>query len=110
MTPMAVAMTAMTAAMTVAMAAPSGELLELWRAALTVTAWVVAPFLLATLAVGLLVAVIQTATQLQESVLVFAPKLAAALLVAALAGHWILDRLQSFTARAFAHAAEVEPW
>ncbi len=88
----------------------SVDLLELWRAALTVAAWAVAPFLLATLAVGLVVAVVQTATQLQESVLVFAPKLAAALLVAALAGHWILDRLQTFTVRSFTHAAEVETW
>jgi flagellar biosynthesis protein FliQ len=83
-----------------------GDLLELWRAALATTATVVAPFVLAALAVGLLVAIVQTATQLQESVLVFAPKLAAALLVAALAGHWLLDRLQTFTLRSFSHAAE----
>jgi flagellar biosynthesis protein FliQ len=88
----------------------NADLLELWRDALTVAATATAPFVLAALAVGLLVAVIQTATQLQESVLVFAPKLAAALLVAALAGHWILDHLQTFTLRSFSHAAEVQPW
>lgn len=82
-----------------------GELLELWRAALLTAATVVAPFVLAALAVGVVVAILQTATQLQESVLVFAPKLAAALLVAALAGHWLIDRLQSFTLRSFSHAA-----
>jgi len=93
-----------------------GELLELWRAALTTTAMVAAPFVLAALLVGLVVAVVQTATQLQESVLVFAPKLAAALLVAALGGHWLLDQLQTFTLRSFSHAAgadetsEVTPW
>lgn len=82
-----------------------GDLLELWRAALVTTATVAAPFVLAALAVGLVVAVVQTATQLQESVLVFAPKLAAALLVAAFAGHWLMDQLQTFTLRSFSHAA-----
>jgi flagellar biosynthesis protein FliQ len=83
-----------------------GDLLELWRGALATTAIVAAPFVLAALLVGLVVAVVQTATQLQESVLVFAPKLAAALLVAALAGHWLLDQLQTFTLRSFAHVVE----
>lgn len=82
-----------------------GDLLELWRAALITAATVVAPFVLAVLAVGIVVAIIQTATQLQESVLVFAPKLAAALLVTAVAGHWLLDRMQTFTLRSFSHAA-----
>lgn len=98
------------AAAHLALAASSPDLLELWRAALIAAASVAAPFVLVSLAVGLLVAVLQTATQLQESVLVFAPKLAAALLVAALAGHWMLDRLQGFSLRAWSHAGEVEPW
>jgi flagellar biosynthetic protein FliQ len=81
--------------------------LDLWRNALTVTATVAAPFLIAGLVVGLTVAVIQTATQLQESVLTFVPKLAAALLVIALCGHWMLDRLGQFTIAAF--TAQTEP-
>lgn len=89
------------------MTSTGGDLLELWRAALVTATTVVAPFVLAALAVGLLVAIVQTATQLQESVLVFAPKLAAALLVTALAGHWLLDRLQTFTLRSFSHAAQI---
>jgi flagellar biosynthetic protein FliQ len=77
------------------------SLLDLWRNALSVTVAVSAPFLLAGLAVGLTVAVIQTATQLQESVLTFVPKLAAALIVTALAGHWMLDRIGKFAVTAF---------
>jgi flagellar biosynthetic protein FliQ len=73
------------------------SLLDLWRTALQVCVTVSAPFLLACLGVGLLVAVIQTATQLQESVLAFVPKLGAALLVIALAGHWALEELSKFT-------------
>lgn len=72
-------------------------ILDLWRTALQVICTVSAPFLLACLGVGLVVAVIQTATQLQESVLTFVPKLGAALLVIGLAGHWCLDELSKFT-------------
>ena len=85
----------------------SGDsLLDLWRNALTVTVAVSAPFLIAGLIVGLTVAVIQTATQLQETILTFVPKLAAALIVMALAGHWMLDKLGRFTTAAF--TAQIE--
>lgn len=77
------------------------SLLDLWRNALTVCVQVSAPFLIACLVVGLVVSVIQTATQLQESVLTFVPKLGAALLVIALCGHWALDKLSKFTTQAF---------
>lgn len=85
----------------------SAALLDLWRNALMVTAVVSAPFLIVGLAVGLVVAVIQTATQLQESILTFVPKLAAAMVVLALAGNWMLDKLGRFTTAAF--TAQTEP-
>jgi flagellar biosynthetic protein FliQ len=77
------------------------SLLDLWRTALLVVVTVSAPFLITGLVVGLAVAVVQTATQLQESILTFVPKLAAALIVIALAGHWMLDKLGRFTTAAF---------
>ena len=84
------------------------SLLDLWRDALTVVVTVSAPFLVAGLVVGLTVAVIQTATQLQESILTFVPKLAAALVVLALTGHWMLDKLGRFTTAAFTAQTEVQ--
>jgi len=77
------------------------SLLDLWRSALVIIVEVSAPFMIAGLVVGLTVAVIQTATQLQESILTFVPKLAAALLVIALSGHWMLDKLGRYTIAAF---------
>ena len=74
--------------------------LDLWRDALTTLAVISAPFLVTALAVGLVVALLQTATQLQESVLAFVPKLAAALLVIALGGHFVLDHPGRFASRA----------
>lgn len=85
----------------------SGDLLDLWRQAITTIAAVSAPFLVTGLALGLVIAVLQTATQLQESILSFVPKLIAALIVLAVAGHWTLDKLNRFTTDAF--TAHVSP-
>lgn len=81
------------------------SLLDLWRQALSTLSAVAAPFLVACLGVGLVVAIVQTATQLQESVLAFAPKLVAALLVLALGGHWMLDRIGGFAKESFTASA-----
>ncbi len=84
----------------------SGSLLDLWHHALAVVATVSAPFLLTCLGVGLCIAVIQTATQLQESVLTFVPKLTATLVVIALAGHWMLDKLGGFMTESITSSAQ----
>lgn len=84
----------------------SGELLDLWREALLTIAIVSAPFLIAALVVGVAVGLFQTATQLQESVLSFVPKLAAALIVLALAGHYLFSRLTQFTTTAITTATQ----
>lgn len=81
--------------------------LDLWREALATMAAVAAPFLIAALVIGLVVALIQTATQLQESVLAFVPKLVVALVVLALAGRFALDRLSRFATTAISRAATV---
>ncbi len=61
--------------------------------ALFVTAKVALPFLLVVLAIGTIVGLFQSVTQLQEQTLSFVPKLIAAGLVIALAGPWMLDEL-----------------
>ena len=83
----------------------SESILDLWRGAMSTGAAVAAPFLVAALVLGLVVAIIQTATQLQEATLSFVPKLAAALIILALGGHWLLDQLGAYTTRAFTAAA-----
>lgn len=84
-------------------------LLDLWRSALTVAAQVSAPFLVIGLTVGLAIAIIQTATQLQESALTFVPKLAVALVVLALAGHWMLDKLGTFAKQSITSTTVAAP-
>jgi flagellar biosynthetic protein FliQ len=82
---------------------------DLWREALELMISVSAPFLVTGLALGLVIAIFQAATQLQDSVLTFVPKLAAAAIVIALAGHWAIDKLGRFTREAFETASEVRP-
>ncbi len=71
-------------------------IIDLWRAALMTAAVVAGPFLGVALAVGLATSLIQAATQMQENVLSFVPKLIAVGLVMAIAGHWILGNLTNY--------------
>jgi flagellar biosynthetic protein FliQ len=61
--------------------------------------WVAAPMLLTILVVGVLVSVLQAATQLHESTLSFVPKLVAAVVVMAVAGPWMLTTLVEYIQR-----------
>jgi flagellar biosynthetic protein FliQ len=67
------------------------------RLALDVTLLLAAPLLLTALAVGLLIGVIQAATQINEMTLSFIPKLIAMALVALVTGPWMLRVLVQFT-------------
>ncbi len=51
----------------------------------------IAPILLSSLAIGLLVAMFQAATQINEQTLTFIPKLAMVIIVLMLAGPWMLQ-------------------
>ncbi|UTH74343.1 flagellar biosynthesis protein FliQ [Chromobacterium sp. IIBBL 290-4] len=62
---------------------------------------VAAPVLLTSLLVGLLVSVLQAATQINEMTLTFIPKLLAMFLVLVLAGPWMLNTLIEYTTRLF---------
>lgn len=61
--------------------------------------WVAAPMLLTILVVGVLVSVLQAATQLNEATLSFVPKLVAAVVVMAVAGPWMLTTLVEYIQR-----------
>ena len=65
--------------------------------ALVVTLMVAAPLLLTALAVGLLVGVLQAATQINEMTLSFIPKLLALAAVLVVAGPWMLRTLIDYT-------------
>ena len=74
-----------------------GELTRLIAESLYLVLYVSAPVLGAALVVGLAVAVLSAATQVQEQSLAFVPKLVAVSLVLALGGGWMAGELIGFT-------------
>jgi len=83
----------------------TASLLALADRMLWVTALVAAPVLLASLAVGLVVGVIQAATSVNEQTLTFVPKLAVTALVLVVLGASMLGLLGDFTEEVFAQIA-----
>jgi flagellar biosynthetic protein FliQ len=73
------------------------SVIEFGQHALYVAIMVAAPLLLTALAVGLLVGVIQAATQINETTLSFIPKLIAMATVGLITGPWMLRTLVQFT-------------
>jgi flagellar biosynthesis protein FliQ len=56
-----------------------------------------APILIVALGIGLIIGLLQSATQIQEQTLTFVPKLAGIAIVILLAGHWMLGETVAFT-------------
>jgi flagellar biosynthesis protein FliQ len=75
--------------------------LTLVQQALMITALVSAPLLITALLVGLIVSVLQAATQINEMTLSFIPKLVAMFVALVLAGPWILATLVDYVQRLF---------
>lgn len=73
------------------------SVMEFGQHAMYIAMLVSAPLLLTALAVGLLVGVIQAATQINEMTLSLIPKLLAMAAVALVAGPWMLRLLVQFT-------------
>ncbi|CAH0439915.1 flagellar biosynthesis protein FliQ [Ralstonia pseudosolanacearum] len=71
--------------------------LNMARQAMQVAMMIGAPMLLVSLVVGLLVAVFQAATQLNEQTLSFIPKLLAVAATMILAGPWVLGVIVDYT-------------
>ena len=74
---------------------------------LWVTMLVAAPVLLASLAVGLVVGIVQAATSVNEQTLTFVPKLAVIALVLVLLGASMLGLISDFMTEIFARIAGI---
>lgn len=74
---------------------------------LWITALVAAPVLLASLAVGLVVGLIQAATSVNEQTLTFVPKLAATALVLVIFGASMMTLVGDFMQEIFAEIARI---
>jgi flagellar biosynthesis protein FliQ len=70
---------------------------------------VAAPILIMGLVAGLSVSVFQAATQINDAALAFIPKIASAVLGMVLFGHFMMNRIASFTTWVYQHIAAVGP-
>ncbi len=70
---------------------------DLFREALWLTSLIVAVCVVPSLIVGLMVAVFQAATQINEQTLSFLPRLLVILLVLIFAGPWLVRELMEYT-------------
>ena len=73
------------------------QALHLLGRAVLVASELLMPVLLVSLIIGVVVSLLQAATQIQEMTLTFAPKLAGIVLVLLLMGPWMVRELTDFT-------------
>lgn len=77
------------------------QLIDVTRQTLMVMLVLSIPVLVAGLAIGLVVSVMQAVTQIQEQTLSFVPKIIGMVLVAIIAMPWMITKLMTFSAQMF---------
>ena len=78
-----------------------GEVVTILRGGILQVLLIAAPLLLSALAVGLLIAILQAATSIQEQTLTFVPKMFVILGMLALLGGWLFTTLGEYTKELF---------
>ena len=76
-----------------------GEVTAMLREGIFEVLLLAAPMLLSALLIGLVVAILQATTSIQEQTLTFVPKIATILGVLALLGSWMFTHLSEYTVR-----------
>jgi len=83
------------------------SVMDLGERALQLTVLLSSPILLSALAIGLLVAMFQAATQINEMTLSFVPKLLVTVIVLSVAGPWMLRLIINFTRQTYLQIPEL---
>ena len=78
------------------------QVMEIMKEAMLVTFEIAGPLLIISIAVGLLVAIFQAATQIHEQTLTFVPKLIVIALVLLALGSWMSKVMNEFVVELFA--------
>ena len=84
-----------------------GDFTTILRSVILQTLMMAAPLLLSALIVGLVVAILQATTSIQEQTLTFVPKVFAILLMLAFLGGWMFTSLTDFTVALFHRIPEM---
>jgi len=77
------------------------EVMGILQQAIATAIMLAAPLLLVSMAIGLLIAILQAATQIHEQTITFVPKLLLLALMLIIAGPWMLRTLMDFITRVF---------
>lgn len=84
-----------------------GEIIALMRDGIMQVLILIAPVLGSALIIGLVVAIFQATTSIQEQTLTFLPKLLVILIVLALLGGWMFTSLADYTRNLFTQIGNV---
>ncbi len=74
---------------------------------LTVSMQLIAPSVITSLAIGMIISIFQTITSIQEQTLSFAPRILAVAVVFGFTATWTLGMLREFTIKYFTKIAEI---
>ena len=85
----------------------TGTALQIVREGVLETLILAGPILLIAMAVGLVVAILQATTSIQEQTLTFVPKIAAILIGLVLLGRFLLDSIVGYTHRLFSMISNI---
>ncbi len=75
--------------------------LEIMQEAIGVAVRLSAPLLIISMAIGIIISILQAATQIHEQTITFVPKLMAIAITLVVAGPWMLTTLSDFVHRVF---------
>lgn len=79
----------------------NSQVMDVMQTAVVIAIKLSAPILLLSMAVGVLISILQAATQIHEQTITFVPKLILIALVCLVAGSWMMETLQDFTNQIF---------
>lgn len=79
----------------------NAEVLDIMRQVFVLAVRIALPFLIVSMVVGIVIAIFQAATQINEQTLTFVPKLLAILVVLGLRGSSMLNMMQEFVRQLF---------
>lgn len=78
-------------------------IIEVFRQAMVVVLQIAGPMLLASIVVGLIIAIFQAATQIHEQTLTFAPKLLVIGAILIIGGSWMMSVMVDFIKSVFSY-------
>ncbi len=73
-----------------------GEVLQIFRSAMYMAFKIAAPLLIASILIGLVIAIFQAATQIHEQTLTFVPKVVVIGLMLVVLGSWMITNFKEF--------------